>query len=175
MSSSFMAHMCKRIISPGFLFTFFPNFNFRGQYGKKWPKMAKMCLPHFISQESYIMWLWFLLQICKMMISPAIVSIFSKFCFFSLTNSMLITVFVQVWPEDHQKSRDVVSLWSAEHLVGLELATFQFWLQNLNPIGYSPQIFILVRQFIGLCVCYVSLFVCVWYQIRVLAKNHIRC
>ena len=88
---------------------------------------------------------------------------------------MLATVFVQVWPQGNQEPRDVVSLWPAEHLVGLEPATFQFWLQRLNLLGFSPQIFILVCQSIGLCVCCVSLFGCVWYQIRVLAKNHIIC
>ena len=54
--SSFVAHMCKRIISPGFIFTFFPNFNFRGQYGKKRPKMAKngvCCTSYLRKHTSY--------------------------------------------------------------------------------------------------------------------------
>ena len=29
------------------------------------------CLSHSISQEPYIIWLWFLIHMCKMMISPA--------------------------------------------------------------------------------------------------------
>ena len=43
---TFMLHMCKRIISPGFVFTFFPNFHFCGQYGKKWTKIAKNHVCH---------------------------------------------------------------------------------------------------------------------------------
>ena len=135
----------------------------------------KLCLSHFIYKEAYIIWLWFLLHYCKMMISPANFFIFSKFCFFSLTNSMLITVFVQVGPEGHQEPRDVVSLCPTEPLMGLEIAFFQFWLQHLNPLDYPPQIFIWVCQSIGLCVRCVSLFACVWYQIRILAKNYIMC
>ena len=119
-----------------------------------------LCLSHFISQEAYIIWLWFLLHICKMMISSAIFFIFSKFCFFSLTNPMLITVFVEVWSEGHQEPRDVVSLCPAEHLMMLELATFQFWLQHLNPLGYSTQIFIWVCQSIGSLLCVLCVFVC---------------
>ena len=30
----------------------------------------KFCLSHSISQEPYIIWLWFLVHMCKMMISP---------------------------------------------------------------------------------------------------------
>ena len=54
---------------------------------------------------------------------------------------MLVTVFVQVWTEGHQGPCDVWSLCPVEHLVELEPATFQFWLQHLNPLGYFPQIF----------------------------------
>ena len=31
----------------------------------------KSCLSHSISQEPYIIWLWFLVHMCRMMISPA--------------------------------------------------------------------------------------------------------
>ena len=37
-SSWLMVHICKRMISPGVFFAFFPNFNFRGQ---QWRKSAK--------------------------------------------------------------------------------------------------------------------------------------
>ena len=79
--SSFMVHICKRIIFP-FFFTFFPNFNFRPQQtsGVKWQKMAqndkKLCLLYFISQIAYIIWLWFLIHIYKMMTSPNAFSMF---------------------------------------------------------------------------------------------------
>ena len=38
----------------------------------------KLCLVHFISQEAYIIWLWFLVQICKMMTSLDAFFIFFK-------------------------------------------------------------------------------------------------
>ena len=34
---------------------------------------------------------------------------------------------------------EVGSLSPAEHLVGFEPGTFQFWSQHLNPLGHSPQ------------------------------------
>ena len=52
----------------------------------KGQKMAqndkKFCLSHSKSQESYLIWLWFFVHMCKMMISSAIFFIFSKFWFF---------------------------------------------------------------------------------------------
>ena len=85
MWSSFMVHMCKRIISPGIFFNFW-KFSFSGSLGgegvkgKKWPKMTKeLCLPHTISQELYIISLWFLVHMFKMMISPAIFFFFKKY------------------------------------------------------------------------------------------------
>ena len=58
----------------------------------------------------------------------------------SLTNPMLITAFVQVRTEGHQKPRNEVgSLNLAECLAGFEPGTFRFWLQHLNPLGHSPQ------------------------------------
>ena len=66
--------MYKRMVSLG-IFHFFK--------GDKRAKMAqndkKIFLPHSVSQKPYI-WLWFLVH--KMMISPAIIFIFSKFWFF---------------------------------------------------------------------------------------------
>ena len=57
----------------------------------------------------------------------------------SLTNPMLITVFVQVRPEGHGECHNEVgSLNPVEHLAGFEPGTFQFWLQRLNPLGHSP-------------------------------------
>ena len=115
--SSFMVHICKRIISPGFVYIFY-QFKFwgsiAGQKGKKWSKTTKkyvcctsylrrytshdchfwykililrvvrglkgqktaqndkkFCLSQFISQEPCLIWLWFLVHMCKMMISRA--------------------------------------------------------------------------------------------------------
>ena len=47
----------------------------------------------------------------------------------SLTDPMLITVFVHIQPEGHREPRNEVgSLSPAERLVGFEPGTFQFWL-----------------------------------------------
>ena len=43
----------------------------------------QFCLSHSVSQELYIMWLWFLVHMCKMMISPAIFVISQNFDFCS--------------------------------------------------------------------------------------------
>ena len=65
-------------------FSFFQNFDFVGCYGVKGQKMdqndKKFCLSHSVSQEPYLVWLWFLVHMCKMMISPAI-------CFSFLSHS----------------------------------------------------------------------------------------
>ena len=66
--------MCKLIMSPGVLL----NVNLlifqvvKGLKGQKMPQNdKKFCLPHSVSEEPYIIWLWFLVHMCKMMISPA--------------------------------------------------------------------------------------------------------
>ena len=57
----------------------------------------------------------------------------------TLTNPMLITVYVHIWPEGHREPRNKVgSLSLAEHPTGFELGTFRFLLQRLNPLGHSP-------------------------------------
>ena len=64
----------------------FSKFLFDGLLVGKMEKMAqndkKSCLSHSVSQKLYIIWLWFLVHMCKMFISPAIYFIFSKFLFF---------------------------------------------------------------------------------------------
>ena len=50
----------------------------KAKNGPKWQKI----LPHFVSQELYLIWLWFLVLMCKMMISPANFFIFLKVWFF---------------------------------------------------------------------------------------------
>ena len=80
----FMVQMCKIIISPGVFFNF-KILIFWVVRGLKGQKMAqndkKFCLSHSISQEPYIIWLWFLVHMCKMMISPANFFIFQNFDF----------------------------------------------------------------------------------------------
>ena len=90
-----LSFICKTIISPGiffiFFFFFFSKFWFSGSLGGegmvKGQKMAQndkqFCLSHSVSQELYIMWLWFLVHMCKMMISPAIFVISQNFDFCS--------------------------------------------------------------------------------------------
>ena len=81
---SFMVQMCKMIISPVVFFNF-KILIFWVVRGLKGQKMAqndkKFCLSHSVSQEPYIIWLWFLVHMCKMIISPATFFIFQNFDF----------------------------------------------------------------------------------------------
>ena len=83
---SVMVHLYKMMIYPGvFFFHFLKILIFRVSVvkGQKIIKMKKKnFLSHSISQEPYIMCLSFLVQKSKMMISPGIFFIFSKFLFF---------------------------------------------------------------------------------------------
>ena len=51
------------------------------------PNDKKFFLSLSISQELYIIWLSFMLHMCKMIISPGVFSFFSKFWFFRLLGS----------------------------------------------------------------------------------------
>ena len=65
-------------------FSFFQKKNFLGQkFGQmhKWPKMTCNAI-HIIFCELNIIWLWFLVHWCKMLISPVNSFIFHKFWFF---------------------------------------------------------------------------------------------
>ena len=78
---SFMVHLCKIMISLGFFFIFSKFWFFgllRGEGEKIVQKMS--CS---ICQESYILWFWFMVLICKVIISPGFF-IFSKFWFSGL-------------------------------------------------------------------------------------------
>ena len=81
---SFMVQMCKIIISP-VAFLNFKILIFQIVRGLKMQKAAqndkKFCLSCSVSQEPYIIWLWFLLHMCKMMISPVNLFIFQNFDF----------------------------------------------------------------------------------------------
>ena len=83
--------MYKRIMSSGifliFFFFFFKILIFeiirkrvKGQ--KMTQNGKKFCQSHSVFQDPYIIWLWFLLHMSKIMMSSAIFSIFSKFWFF---------------------------------------------------------------------------------------------
>ena len=71
--------MYKRIIPPNIFFHLLSKFWFLGSLesvgvviGQKMAENdKKFCLSHCMSQEPYIIWLWFLVYMCKMMISPA--------------------------------------------------------------------------------------------------------
>ena len=79
--------MYKRIIFPAIFFIFFKTkFWYSGSLGKGGGSKRAKYGPNWqnilsISQEPYIIWLWYLVHMCKMMISPANFSIFQNFDF----------------------------------------------------------------------------------------------
>ena len=83
--SEFLVHMSK-MMSSAIFFYYFKILIFQVVREVKGQKMAQMdkkfSLSHSVSQEPYLIWLWFLVHMYKMMISPAIFFIFSKFWFF---------------------------------------------------------------------------------------------
>ena len=98
-----MVYMCKMIISPGVFSNF--DFDFLGcQWGErvklvsKWWKILSVApfvsgtieymiyVSYSVSQELSIIRLWFLVYMCKMMISPAIFIIFFKILIFYVFN-----------------------------------------------------------------------------------------
>ena len=87
MWSWFLVHLCKRWY-PQVFFHFLKvliSQVFRGGGGgkraKNGPKFSPSCS---IAQEPYIIWLSFMVHMCKMIISPGIVLIFPKFSFSEL-------------------------------------------------------------------------------------------
>ena len=90
------------------LFSFFQNFGFLGclkrwrggAISQKWSKMTvSLCISG--SQELYFIWLWFLVHIYKMMISPVIFFIFSKFWFFWVFQSSSVNAKRKFWGVPH--------------------------------------------------------------------------
>ena len=80
----FLEHMCKMMTSQ-MLFLCFKSFDYRSCQGRGWGQRTentqnykKLCLSHFVSQEPYLIWLWFLVRMCKMMIFLAVFLIFFK-------------------------------------------------------------------------------------------------
>ena len=78
---SFMVFMCKTIISSGLFFSLSKFWFFR-LTEVKWQKTVqndkKFCPSCFISQEPYLVWLSFMVYICKMIISADFCFIFFK-------------------------------------------------------------------------------------------------
>ena len=71
---SFMVNLCKMIISLSVFFHFFKILFYWVHWGvRPGQKTAHndkiFCLPHSISQESYTIWLWFLIHMFKMICS----------------------------------------------------------------------------------------------------------
>ena len=73
---SFMVHICKMIIFSSVLFIFSKILIFWILKGLKGQKMVqndkRFCLLHAISQEPYIIWLSFIVEICKIIIPPVV-------------------------------------------------------------------------------------------------------
>ena len=85
MWSWFLLHLCKMMVSPVVFFIFPKFWFFRLSEGGKRAKTVlndkKFYLLHSISEKPYIMWLSFMVNICKMIISSSVFFIFSKFWF----------------------------------------------------------------------------------------------
>ena len=58
-------------------------------------------LSHSVSQELYLIWLWFLVHMCKMMISPAIFFHFFKILIFQVFQSSSINAKMKFWGVPH--------------------------------------------------------------------------
>ena len=82
----FVVHKCKMIASPddfliySNILIFWVVSRIKGQ--KMTKKKKKEALSHSVSQELHLIWLWFLVHLCKMMISPTIFFILFKFLTF---------------------------------------------------------------------------------------------
>ena len=74
----FIVLMCKMIISPGVFFHYFKILIFWVVKVQKMTQNDKK-ISHYISQELYLIWLWFLVYMCIMMISPAFFFFFFHF------------------------------------------------------------------------------------------------
>ena len=106
--SWFLVQTFKMMASPDAFFIFSKVWG--GLKGKKMAqKNKKFCLSHSVSQEPYLIWLWFLVHRSNMMISSARFFIFSKVRFF---------VRVKKWPITINFSRShPVSLRTVDHII----------------------------------------------------------
>ena len=91
-------------------FSFSQNFNSLGyqrgvgggaKRAKNGPKWEEKELSHSISQELYLIWLWLLVNICKMMISPAIFFHFFKILIFQVFQSSSVNAKRKFWGVPH--------------------------------------------------------------------------
>ena len=73
---SFVGHKWNLMISPDF---FFQNFDFSVKGQKMVQNEKRFCLLYSISQEPYIIWLSFVVDKCKMIISPGLFFLFFHF------------------------------------------------------------------------------------------------
>ena len=89
----FLVHICTVMTYPVAFFFIFSKFCFLRVRWVKGRKIAqnnkKFCLSDFLSQQPYLVWLWFLLHMCKMMISPGI---FFSFHFFTILSVKIQSV-----------------------------------------------------------------------------------
>ena len=94
------------------LFPFFQNFGFLSCYnemgwgggrveGQRIVQNDKTNLSHSVSQELYLIWLWFLVHMCKMMISPVIFFHFFKILIFRVFQSSSINAERKFWGLPH--------------------------------------------------------------------------
>ena len=84
-------HICKIIIFSGTFFIFL-KFWFSGSKGVKGQKMVqndkKFCLSRSRSQEPYIIWLSFMIHMCKIIISPGVFFHFFKIFIFRVVRGV---------------------------------------------------------------------------------------
>ena len=96
-----------------YFFHFCEHFDFLAPYGVKGQKTVqndkKLCLSHSISQEPFIIWLSFMVQMCKMIISLDV--------FFSVTTS----IFQVVKGLKGQKMAQNIENFCLSHLIFQEL------------------------------------------------------
>ena len=71
--------MWKMMISPILIFLAVKGWGKSAKNSPKWK--VKINLSHATPQEQYSIWSWFLVHLCKMMITPGIFSIFQNFDF----------------------------------------------------------------------------------------------
>ena len=113
----FMVHLWKMIISSVIFFHFFKILIFWVHSGVKWQKTVqndkKFCLSCSISQKPYIMWLSFIVQICKM-ISPGVFFFFN----FKILIFQVMGLKVQkIAPNDKILSVSLCSSGTVHHMI----------------------------------------------------------
>ena len=76
----------------------------RAKNGPKW----QIILSHSLSQELYLIWLWFLVHMCKMMISPAIFFRFFKILIFRFFQTSSVNAKRKFWGMPHLRHMCVI-------------------------------------------------------------------